>query len=136
MTFPREPLPTWRYPTRISGNHFVSFRPAAGSFALRRATTPAANPCLRDPSSFQTVLPPSLEQIYSSHGPVLPLLNRKIHQLHALVLPVLPLRFPIIFCNSGLHFRATSRPPRLGFPYSKGRSLALRGPALPAQTEQ
>src|SRR5213594_2234218 len=132
MTFPREPLPTWRYPKRISVNHFVSFRPAVGSFALRRATTPAANPCLRDPSSFQTVLPPSLEQIYSSHGPVLPLLNRKIHRLHALVLPVPPLRFPTIFCNSGSHSRATSRLPRLGFPYSKTRSLALTGPALPA----
>src|SRR2546430_17670157 len=101
MTFPGEPLPPWQHPTRIPVNHFVSFRPAVGSSALRRATTPAANPCLRDPSSFQTVLPPSLEQIYTSHGPVLPLLSYKIHQLHALVLSVLPLRFPAIFCNLG-----------------------------------
>src|SRR5438128_11075061 len=113
MTCPREPLPTWQHPTRICGNHFVSFRPAVGSFALRRATTPAANPCLRDPSSFQTVLPPSLEQIYSSHGPVLPLLNRKIHRLHALVLHVPPLRFPTIFCNSGSNSRDTYKLLRL-----------------------
>src|SRR5882672_3091871 len=101
MTFPREPLPTWQHPKRISVNHFVSFRPAAGSFALKRATTPAANPCLRDPSSFQTVLPPSLEQMYSSHGPVLPLLHCKIHRLHALVLPVPPLPLLTPLCNSG-----------------------------------
>src|SRR6266704_4742721 len=118
MTFPREPIPTWQHPTQLSANHFVSFRPAVGSSALRRATTPAANPCLTTLASFQTARPPSLEQIYSSHGPVLPLLNRKIHQLHALVLPVLPLRFPAIVCSLGSHFQATSRPPRLGFPYS------------------
>src|SRR5438876_11467739 len=132
MTFPREPLSTWQHPKRISVNRFVDLQPTAGSSALERATPRAANPCLTTPSYFQTALPPSLEQIYTSHGPVLPLLNRKIHQLPALVVPVLPLRFPIIFCNSGSRFPATSKLPRLVFCYSKARSLVPTTAALPA----
>src|SRR5438876_7105571 len=136
MTFPREPLPIWQHPKRISVNHFVSLRLIVGSSALGRATTHAANPCLTTLAYSQTALPPSLEQIYTSHGPVLPLWNCKIHQLRALVLPVLPLRFPTIFCNRGSHFRETSRLPRLVFPYSKTGSLVLTEAALPAQREQ
>src|SRR6266571_4492895 len=103
MTFPREPRPIWQHPKRISVNHFVSLRLIVSSSALRRATTHAANPCLTTLAYSQTALPPSLEQRHALRDPVLLLLHCKIHRLHALVLPVLPLRFPIIFCNSGSH---------------------------------
>src|SRR6266496_3775422 len=99
MIFPREPLPTWQHPKRISVNHFVNLRPIVRSCALARATTHAANPYLTTLAYSQTALPPSLEQIYTSHGPVLPLLNCKIHQLRALVLRALLLHSGAIVCS-------------------------------------
>src|SRR5215467_12647115 len=100
MTFPRERLPIWRHPTRISANRLVRLRPTVGSSASGRSTTHVAGPCLTVPCSVQTALLSSLAQIYTSHGAELPLLNCKIHQLHASIHPGLPLRFATTFYNS------------------------------------